>query len=159
MVPWQLMQLHSTLYNAELSYTLCINFLHRHKMPRLDLQLADSYTDTHKFQMNILTEAKTIVILFQKMKVAVDPSISCLERSEWSTVYNLTQLKKKRLQSEGMMCCCSRGDSCVRSYTCKNTTCFTCLTLDIMQLWLQSQLAFVYPLPISQSFPADNSKC
>lgn len=119
-----------------LSYTLCINFLHRLKMPRLDLQLADSYSDIHKSQMNILTEAMTFVILFQKMKVAVDPSKSCLDRSEWSTVCNLPQVKKKRLQSEGMMCCCSR-DRCVGSYTRKNTTCFTCLTVDIMQLWLQ----------------------
>lgn len=137
MVPWQLMELHSTPYNAELSYTLCINFLHRHKMPRLDLQLADSHTDTHKVQMIMLIEARKVVILFQKMQVALDPSKSCLDRCEWSTVCNLPKLKKKRLQGEGMMCCCSRGDSCVRSYTCKNTTCFTCLTADIMQLWLQ----------------------
>lgn len=73
MVPWQLMQLHSMPYNAELSYTLCINFLHRHEMPRLDLQLADSYTATHKFHMIMLIEAMKVVILLQKMKVAVDP--------------------------------------------------------------------------------------
>lgn len=82
MVPWQPMQLHSTPCNAELSYTLCINLLHRHKMPRSDLQLADSHTDTHKFQIIMLNEAKKGVILFQKMEVAVDSSKSCLDRSK-----------------------------------------------------------------------------
>lgn len=57
MVPWHLIQLQSMPYNAELSYTLCNNFLHRCKISRLDLQLADSYTDTHKFQTIMLIEA------------------------------------------------------------------------------------------------------
>lgn len=86
--------------------------------------------------MIMLIEAMKVVIVFQKMKVGVDPSKSCLDRSECSIVCNLPELKKERLQREGMMCCHNRGGSSVRSYTCKNTTCFTCLTADIMQLWL-----------------------
>lgn len=82
MVLWQPMQLHSMPCNAELSYILCINLLYRHKMPRLDLQLADSHTDTHKFQLIMLIEARKVVILLKKMEVAVDPSKSCLDRSK-----------------------------------------------------------------------------
>lgn len=81
----ELKQLQSTPYNAELSYTLCINFLHRRKMSRLELQLADSYIDTHKFQMIILTEAMKVAILFQKNESSTGP-LKILDRSEWSTV-------------------------------------------------------------------------